>query len=147
MMLYYDTSYLVKCYLNERGSREVRSLLEGDVQAACLEYGRVELAAALHRHMREGRLTRTQYRIVCSQAEDDDNAHVWTWLPLSRAVLGVAQGAFARMPRTAFLRSADALHLAAAAEYGFREIYTHDAHMLAAAHVFGVRGVDVLERS
>jgi len=38
------------------------------------------------------------------------------------------------------------VHLAAASEHGYREIYTNDRHMLASAHYFGLAGIDVLKR-
>jgi hypothetical protein len=40
-MIYFDTAYLAKCYLNEHGSGEVRDLALSDGRVSCCEYARV----------------------------------------------------------------------------------------------------------
>jgi predicted nucleic acid-binding protein len=47
------------------------------------------------------------------------------------------------MPRTVFLRAADALHLTCAQEHGVPEIYTNDRHMVAAARHFRLKPMTV----
>jgi hypothetical protein len=39
-----------------------------------------------------------------------------------------------------FLRAADAIHQATAAEFGFRIVYSNDAHLVGAAKYFGIEG-------
>jgi len=51
---------------------------------------------------------------------------------------------FAALQPPFYLRAADALHLASAAEAGFAEIYSNDRRILAAASLSGLRGVDVI---
>jgi len=52
---------------------------------------------------------------------------------------GRAAALFARLPRSVFLRAADALHLTCAREHGLHEIYTNDRHMSVAARYFRLR--------
>jgi hypothetical protein len=56
-MIYFDTAYLAKCYLNEHGSTEVRDLAAQAGRIACSEFGKIELAASFHRNLRQGTIT------------------------------------------------------------------------------------------
>lgn len=66
------------------------------------------------------------------------------FLPLTESILDSVEQAFASAPATTYLRAADALHLATAAEHGFTEIHSNDKHLLAAAPLFGLVGVNVI---
>jgi predicted nucleic acid-binding protein len=66
------------------------------------------------------------------------------WLAVTDAHLEWIDRSFRRAPAATYLRAGDALHLASAAEAGFAEIYSNDRHLLAAAPLFGLRGIDVI---
>ena len=48
------------------------------------------------------------------------------------------------IPEGSRLRSDDALHLACAAENGFKSVFSHDRIMVASAPHFGLEGVDII---
>ena len=144
-MIYLDSSYLVRLYFEDRGFEAVRELAATDT-LACGQHGRAEIIAALHRKMRERSVTRSLYLVARQQFLDEIRAGAFTWLPLSEAIFERIEFVFASLPATTFLRAADAMHLSAAAENRFREIYSNDANLLAAASHFGLRGVDVITR-
>ena len=56
----------------------------------------------------------------------------------------VIETVFATAPASTYLRAAGAIHLATAAEHGFAEIFSNDKHLLAAAPLFGLRGMNVI---
>lgn len=143
-MIYCDTAYIAKCYLNEQGSDEVRALVRDAGRAACCGFGRLELAATIHRNLREGKITPSQSRIIFAQIDLDESHHIWTWLPLSPDLLGQATSRFRSMKPTTYLRAADALHLTCASGNGFSEIFSNDRHLLKAAAAFKIKGRDVI---
>jgi predicted nucleic acid-binding protein len=143
-MIYFDTAYLAKCYLNEQGSNEVRKLAAASGRLACCEFGCVELAATIHRNLREGKITRAQNRLILDQFDSDEANHVWTWLPVTPELFASAAARFRVMKPSIWLRAADALHLACAVEHGFKEIYTNDRHLLEAAAAFKIKGCNVI---
>ena len=81
---------------------------------------------------------------VLTQFACDGRGGLFHWLPLTDDVQQRLEQVFRKAPPTVFLRAADALHLACAAEHGFKTIYSHDRHLLAAAPLFGLRGVNII---
>mgnify|MGYP002377637538 CR=1 FL=1 len=79
-----------------------------------------------------------------SQFNADLASEAIVLLPLTDAILDRIEAAYASAPLDTYLRAADALHLATAAENGFAEIYSNDRHLLAAAPLFGLVGVNVI---
>jgi predicted nucleic acid-binding protein len=145
-VIYFDTAYLAKCYFNEHGSAEVRSLAVEAQRVACCIFGQLEFAAAVHRNLRDGFITGPESRRLLSQFDSDDADQVWTWLPVTPGLLAEATAKFRSLKPSTYLRAGDALHLACAAEHGFKEIWTNDRHLLAAAPAFKIKGRNVIQQ-
>ena len=143
-MIYFDTSYIVKCYLNETGSTEVRALAEAKEGLSFCLHGRAEFWAAVKRNVREKRITAAEAAATFERFEADESAGVWRWFSIERPLVDRTCQRVASAADTVFLRAADALHLACAEKQGFTEIYTHDRHVLAAASIFGLAGKDII---
>ena len=142
--VYFDTAYLLKLYRPEPGSAAVRARAAAADVLVCSLLGRAELIAAAHRKVREGTATPAHVDALIAQVAADRAAGALDWLPITEAHLDRVTVAFRRAPATVYLRAADALHLASAAEAGFVEIYSNDRNLLAAAPLFGLRGVNVI---
>lgn len=141
---YFDTAYLLKLYRPEPGSEAVRALAATVDVLVCSLHGRAELIAAAHRKVREGSATSAHVDALLAQVAADRAAGALDWLPITEVHLDRVTTAFRHAAPTVYLRAADALHLASAAEAGFVEIYSNDRHLLAAAPLFGLRSIDVI---
>jgi predicted nucleic acid-binding protein len=67
-------------------------------------------------------------------------------LGFTPAIIARVEEGFRKLPANVFLRAGDAIHLATAAENGFKEIYSNDKHLLAAARVFKLKGINPLAK-
>jgi len=142
-VIYFDTSYLVRLYFEEPGFSTVRELVAAD-HAACAAHGQAELLAAFHRKFREGVITPRAYQARLAQLAVDNEAGAFHWLPAGAEVIERIASAYASLPRTVYLRGADALHLATVAAHGFKAVYSNDRHLLAAAPYFKLKGLNLL---
>src|SRR4051794_7466664 len=97
-MIYFDTAYIVKCYVYEPGSSEVRRALTDQRSVACCALGRVEFAAAVKRAIRERRLDARVRDTVFSVLERDDENGIWTWLPLTSDLIKIAAAEARSLP-------------------------------------------------
>ena len=145
-MSYLDSGYIAKFYVDEPDSPSVRRLTEALGEVHCAALGRAEVAAAIHRKLREGAFGEAAFRGVIAQFEDDCSRGLWMWIPVTAAALTATVAVIRRVPKSVFLRAADAIHLACARESGFTEVYTGDRHMTVAAPHFRVRAVAVSPR-
>ena len=143
-MIYFDTAYLLKFYLEEPYSTRVQDLAyAADTVASCL-IGRAECRAGVHRHLRESKLSVEAAQAIFRAIRRNEEAGFLIWLPVTPALIERVCTAFETLPPAVFLRAADALHLACAAEHNFEEIYSNDRHLLAAASHFGVTARNVI---
>lgn len=142
-MIYLDTSYLARLYLEDPGWERVRALAATE-RVACAIHGGAELVSTFHRKLRENVFNAGQFRHVLEQFEIDCEGGAYRWLPISAAVWDRLRLGYRSLPKAVALSAADALHLACAAENRFREIYSNDGRLLAAAAHFGVKGVNLI---
>jgi len=142
-VIYFDTSYLVRLYFEDRGFEAVRKLAASD-HVTCGAHGQAELIAAFHRKFREHAISLKPYRALFAQFEADYQADAIRWLPTGPDVMARVREVYRDLPADVYLRGADAIHLAGAAVHGQRTIYSNDAHLLAAADYFGIEGENVI---
>jgi predicted nucleic acid-binding protein len=142
-MIYLDSSYIFKCYINEPGTSRILALVQNSSGCGSGLHARAEFWSGLHRRVCEAVTSTEDARKVWRQFEQDEHVGVWHWLPLNDIVVRRACEVFEKLPSDIFLRSADALHLACAAENRFIEVYSGDRILLEAAPYFGLNGVNV----
>ena len=107
-MLYFDSSALVKLYVRESGTEEVRSLAGGQDYWLCHDIGYVEVRAAFAAAERLGRIGTAAHATARQRCQDD-------WREMSRVATDPALLERAAELAEGFaLRGYDAVHLAAA---------------------------------
>ena len=143
-MHYLDTSYLLKLYTCEHGSTEVAAWMTGRRDFVCSRHGKLEVISGLKRHQREGRIDARGLRQSLAQLAADESSQLIVWLPVENDLIDYACARLASLQPSVFIRAADALHLACAADAGLKEIYSHDRHLLTAASHFGLKGIDLI---
>jgi predicted nucleic acid-binding protein len=142
-MYYFDSAYVVKCYLNDPDSESVRDLVRTPVplfsSALCIP----EITCAIHRRYREKQLTRKQALEATAAFRSHVEMGTWTMVPLSESLLWDVHESLRALGSTVFIRSGDATHLVSARSAGFSDIWTSDRHMLEAARHFRLTGRSV----
>ncbi len=135
---YYDTTYLLKLQIVENGTREVRNHASTLSEIHTAQHGRAEFISAAFRKVREGAASLADLRRLIAQLHSDRASGAIVFLPLTDAIIDRLESVYLSAPATTYLRAADALHLATAAEHGFSEIHSNDKHLLQSAPLFGL---------
>ncbi len=109
MILYLDTSALVKLYADEPGRQEVQDAVQEARVVAVSEIGHVEARSALARKEREGAFSTDEHAAAVEQLRRDFRE---VYLP--RPVTGEVIARAGDLTRKHALRAYDAVHLATA---------------------------------
>jgi len=141
-MNYFDTSALVKRFVEEPGSRRVGALIASQRQIATSKIAYAELHAALARKLRERKLTLPAYRSISGRFDSDWLAYIR--VELADALLRLTRELVRRHP----LRGFDAIHLAAAIRLQDHlnetiQFVAADQRLLHAAQHEGLAAIDV----
>ena len=108
MILYLETSNLIKLYVEEEGTAEIKSLVKGADIVATSIISYAEARAALSRKYKEGGIEKRDYKLIKREFESDWNKyfilHVNNDIIKATGDLAEKHG----------LRGFDALHLASA---------------------------------
>jgi predicted nucleic acid-binding protein len=108
MMLYLDTSALIKRYVDEDGSGRVNELWDGATGIATSVVAFAEMIAALNRKLREGVLSAREYSRTAASFKSDH--HRIILVPISAGL----NERIEMLARKYALRGFDAIHLASA---------------------------------
>lgn len=136
MIGYFDTSAIVKLFIEEPGSTTAAATWHASDVRLCCTVGYTETAAALARAARIGRI---DVDVVDGLVDVLDD--VWQRVTSFAVDERLARAAAAYALRLE-LRGYDAVHLAAAAEAG-ATLITADVALLASARAVGLETVDV----
>jgi predicted nucleic acid-binding protein len=139
---YFDAALVAKFYVNEPGRDAVRRLAKRAGTVATSGIAVAEVAAAFHRKLREGSIEVAVFEALHGQFHHDVKRGLWTLIETTPALLQQVRALFARLDRSVFLRSLDAVHLITAKAEHFDRLYSNDTHLLAACPSVHLKGVN-----
>ena len=139
MIYFLDASALVKAYVRDAGTEDVRKLLRRTLAVSAVSL--VEVTSAIRRRAREGALSQPHADLVAAAVKADLRA-MWI-VEARRPVLEVAAALVGLHP----LRASDAVQLASALTLAKRAgavtFVCSDALLTEAARKEGLRGLEV----
>lgn len=137
MILYLDSSALVKLYINEAYSQEVQTLVQSMDHLCCHSIGYVEVRAALASAERGQRLCAEDYALVVSRFKADWSgiSQIEVNSPLLERAADCAEGFALRGYDSVHLAAADKIYRAMADSFMF---ISFDKQLNRAAHLLGM---------
>ena len=140
--MYFDAALVAKFYVNEPGRDAVRRLAKRGGTVTTSGIAVAEVAAAFHRKLREGSIDGPVFEALQGQFHHDVTRGLWTLIEPTPALLQQVRALFARLDRSVFLRSLDAVHLMTAKAEHFDHLYSNDTHLLAACPSVRLKGIN-----
>jgi predicted nucleic acid-binding protein len=129
--------------LNEPDGKNVRKFARRADGLYSSSWCIAELACVFQRHVREKSITPDEAAKLRHIFLEDVRNSVWILFPVSERLLYQVELLVGGLPRTAYLRAGDAIHLVSAKDAGFQEIWTNDRRLLEAAQYFDMAGKSV----
>jgi predicted nucleic acid-binding protein len=145
--VYFDSALVAKFYLNEVGRDAVRDLARTAGIVVTSGIAVAEVSAAFHRKFREGALDLDVFEALHGQFQHDLENGLWRLIAPTEALLGGVRSLFAKLDKSIFLRSLDALHLVTAKAEHFERLYSNDRHLLAACASVRLEGLNPITAS
>ena len=141
-MNYFDTSALIKRFVEESGSKRVEAILDGEPLLATSKVAYAEVHAGLARKLREKAFSAAAHRRTSRAFDDDWRAYVR--VDLADPLLLIVRDLVRRHP----LRGFDAIHLASAIRLQEQlgeeiRLVASDDRLLTAAGEEGLQTLDV----
>ena len=140
-MAYWDTSCLLKLYVQESDSDDLEKRLELEVSIATAAIARLELWAALRRKEAVGDIQRGEARKSLISFDTGVAARQLTVYPFNQRVTVRFEDVIDSMYRLTphvHLRTLDAIHLSTALEFGETELVSTDLRLRQAALLRGL---------
>ena len=143
-MIYFDTSALVKRFVDEPGTPTVQRLVANSDNLATAKIAYAEMYSGFTRKLRENELSQNDYHVVCRQFEADWEAYLR--IELHDEILEISRRLIQNYP----LRGFDAIHLASAVHLETYlgapvELVAADKRLLDAAEGEGLGWVNPLD--
>ena len=145
--VYFDSALVAKFYLNEAGRDAVRDLARTAGIVVTSGIAVAEVSAAFHRKFREGALELDVFEALHGQFQHDLENGLWRLIAPTEALLDDVRSLFAKLDKSIFLRSIDALHLVTAKAEHFERLYSNGRHLLAACASVRLEGVNPITLS